>query len=242
MRFERAIVVGASSGMGAELVRRLAAQGTQVAALARREERLQALAAEHPGRVHAFACDVRDFDAAPALFDQIVETLGGLDLIIYASGVMPDIAESEYSWAKDHAILDVNLLGAVAWLNLAGAHFEAQRRGTLVGISSVAGDRGRRGNPVYTASKAGLSTYLEALRNRLNRYGVAVVTIKPGPVRTEMTEGMKLPMIIDAGPAAEAILKAAERGAVESYVPWQWGPIMSIIRAIPSFLFSRTNI
>ncbi|MCB9797580.1 MAG: SDR family NAD(P)-dependent oxidoreductase [Alphaproteobacteria bacterium] len=245
MAFERAMVIGASSGIGAELVRRLAAEGVKVAALARRQDRLDTLAASLSsarGEVRPFAVDVTDLDAAAARFDEVVAALGGLDLVIYAAGVMPEIVESEYNLAKDRQILEVNLLGAVAWLNLAGALFEAQRRGTLVGISSVAGDRGRRGNPVYTASKAGLSAYLEALRNRLSRYGVSVVTIKPGPVRTEMTEGMQLPMIIEAGEAAEAILKHAARGSAQAYVPWQWGPIMAIIRAIPSFIFSRTNI
>ena len=81
----------------------------------------------------------------------------------------------------------VNLLGAMAWMEPVAARFEAARAGTLVGISSIAGVRGRRGNPAYTATKAALTTYLEALRNRCSRYGVNVVTVKPGFVDTAMT-------------------------------------------------------
>ncbi|MCB9766278.1 MAG: SDR family NAD(P)-dependent oxidoreductase [Alphaproteobacteria bacterium] len=241
-RITRAIVVGASSGIGAQLTLKLAAQGATVAALARRADALDALAQQGGGRVAPYPHDVTDFDAAPALFDRVVADLGGLDLLLYVAGVMPDVAESEYSFPKDRQMIEVNLLGAVAWINLAGAHFEAQRSGVICGVSSVAGDRGRRGNPVYTASKAGLTAYLEAMRNRLSRYGVSVVTVKPGPVETPMTEGLSLPFMIPADRAADEILAHIQRGSVSGYVPWIWRPIMMIIRNIPSFLFRRTNI
>jgi len=239
--FRTAIVVGASSGIGACLVKRLAASGTQVAAIARRQELLIGLS-EASDKVHPYVHDVLDYDSAPALFDRITKELGELDLVIYNAGVMPEVEESEYDFEKDRAMIEVNLLGAVRWLDLAGAHMEAKRSGTIVGVSSVAGDRGRRGSPVYTASKGGLTTLLEALRNRLHRYGVQVVTVKPGPVRTPMTEGMTLPFMIDADDAAAGILRLAGKGSREGYVPLIWWPIMTIIRHIPSFLFRRTNI
>lgn len=239
---QRALVIGASSGIGEAITRKLAAQGYTVAALARRASELERLAADGQGRVRAYVGDVTDYDAAPALFDRILAELGGLDLAIYVAGVMPEVEESEYNFDKNRAMIEVNLLGAVRWLDLAGAHFEAQRSGTLCGISSVAGDRGRRGNPVYTASKAGLSAYMEAMRNRLDRYGVQVVTVKPGPVRTPMTEGMKLPFIISADEAAEGTLRIIRKGTGEGYVPAIWAPIMFIIRNLPSALFRRTNV
>ncbi len=243
--FKTAIIVGASAGIGEAIVRKLAAAGVRVAAVARRQEELERVQRSCEGgadRVRIYAHDVCNFDEAPVLFDRIVQDLGGVDLILYNAGVMPRVEESEYNFAKNRQMIEVNLLGAMAWLDPASAYMEARRQGVICGISSVAGDRGRRGNPGYHASKAGLSTYLEALRNRLSRHNVRVITVKPGPVRTSMTEGMKLPLMISAEECADgtiALLRAADN---EGYVPLAWAPIMLLIRHIPSFLFRRTNI
>jgi NAD(P)-dependent dehydrogenase (short-subunit alcohol dehydrogenase family) len=240
--FSTALVVGASSGIGEQLVRQLVASGCTVAAVARREAELARIRGDLGERLYTYAHDVRDFDAAPALFDRIAEDLGGLDLVIYNAGVMPAVEEHEVDFEKDRQMIEVNLLGAMRWLGLAGAHMEARGSGTLCGISSVAGDRGRRANPGYHTSKAALTTYLESLRNRLARYGVSVVTIKPGPVSTDMTAGMKLPLMIPAEVCARQALSHMRSGTVEAYVPLAWWPIMSVIRAVPSFVFRRTNI
>lgn len=240
--FGTAVVVGASSGIGEHLVRQLAAEGTKVAAVARRLDRLEALAAEHPGQVYAYAQDVRAFDTAAGTFDRIVADLGSVDLLLYNAGVMPRVEEGEYNFDKDREMMEVNVLGAMAWINPCAAYMQARGRGTIAGISSVAGDRGRRGNPGYHTSKAALTTYLEAMRNRLARYGVTVVTVKPGPVETPMTAGMKLPLMIPADQAARGILTHVRSGSVEAYVPTVWGPIMTVIRLIPSTIFRRTNI
>ncbi len=242
--FRTAAVIGASVGIGAELVKQLVASGVVVAAVARRLPELEALQAAcgGPDKVKIYVHDVKQFDEAPAVFDRLVAELGGLDCLIYNAGVMPRIEESEYNFAKDREMIEVNLLGAMAWFNPAAAFMEARRAGTLVGISSVAGDRGRRGNPAYHTSKAALTTYLEALRNRLFRYGVHVVTVKPGPVRTAMTEGLKLPLMIDADDAARGTLALARAGTGQGYVPVAWRPIMLAIQHVPSVLFRRTNI
>ncbi len=236
-----AIVVGASSGIGAEIARQLAAGGCRVALVARRETELAKLAAELDALkyVHDVTCG----EEVPALFQQICRDLGELDLIVYAAGIMPRIAEDEYSFELDRRMIEVNVLGAVAWLNEAAQRFGRGGAGTIVGISSVAGDRGRRGMPVYGASKAALNTYLESLRNRVGRFGVDVVTIKPGPVDTPMTQGLsKLPMLISAPEAARQILRAAARRANTAYIPWKWRPIMFVLRHVPSFIFKRMNL
>ena len=243
MRTDRVIVIGASSGIGAGLVKVLAQRGSQVAAVARRRPELEALAEECEGQVTAYVHDVRQLDEVPLLFDEIAAKLGGVDLVVYAAGVMPEIEEGEYNTAKDEQMLRVNLMGAIAWLNLAAARMEQQGKGAIVGISSVAGDRGRRGNPVYTASKAGLNAYLEALRNRVSRYGVNVVTVKPGPVDTPMTAGSPQPLIISTERCVQGILRLVDQDRpVTGYVPRIWGIIMWLIRGVPSFLFRRTNI
>jgi decaprenylphospho-beta-D-erythro-pentofuranosid-2-ulose 2-reductase len=243
----RAIVVGASSGIGAALVRRLCREGYLVAGVARRGELLEGLAAElnRPGeqRFWAFPQDVTDVDSARPVFDRIVATLDGLDVVVYAAGVMPRVREDQFDATIDRNIIEVNVIGAMGWLNLAAERFQAQRGGTIVGIGSVAGDRGRRGNPAYCASKAALHTYMEALRNRLSRYGVSVVTIKPGPVRTPMTEGLdKMPLAIDADKAAEGIFRAIVGRSDVAYIPVQWALIMPIIRSIPSIVFRRMSL
>ncbi len=244
MTFQRAIIVGASSGIGAALAQKLTDQGCHVALVARREAALRTLAdalntSAKAELASVYPHDVEETADVPALFETIVQHLGGLDLIIYASGIMPKIAPGEYSIEKDQQIIAVNLTGAVAWLNAAAQRFEKARSGTIIGISSVAGDRGRYSNTVYGASKAALNAYLESLRNRLGRHGVKVVTIKPGPVKTEMTEGLKMPLMISADQAATEILAAAQEGRRIAYVPSKWKPIMAIVRAIPSPIFQH---
>jgi short-subunit dehydrogenase len=246
--FKHALVIGASSGIGEALARRLAAEGTRVALVGRREPELRRVMGEinsaaGEDRAAAIAHDVRATAEIPELVQGIARVLGGLDLVIYAAGVMPAVAGDEYNTAKDREMIEVNLMGAVAWLNPVAERMANLGRGTIVGIGSVAGDRGRSGNPVYCTSKAALHAYLEALRNRLARVGVKVVTIKPGFIDTAMTRGKDgLFWVISADRAAEIILDKARRGTVTAYVPARWRVVMAIIRSIPSFIFSRLGI
>lgn len=241
MKSRKVIVVGASSGMGRELVRQLAARGDRVAAIARREDRLQELAAEHPNSVLTFVHDVARPDEVAELFPEICRQLGGLDVIIYAAGVMPEVGSTEYSFEKDRAMIDVNLTGAVAWLNAAADRFQNVGRGTIVGIGSVAGERGRSGQPIYNTTKAALKTYLEALRNRLSKQGVRVTTIKPGPTATEMTAHLKQTGMMGAEEAAEKIIRVMDSGK-EKFLKPTHAVIFAIIRNIPSGLFRRLKI
>ena len=246
----RAIVIGASSGIGAALVRRLALQGYRVAALARREEELQkisdAVNANLPeradSRVLIYPHDVTDYAAVPVLFQEIVRDLGGLDLIVYVAAYQPAVSRDEYNFTKDKAMISVNLLGAIAWLNQAAIRFDRARKGHIVGISSIAGDRGRVSGPVYNASKAGLNTFLEALRNRLARRGVTVTTIKPGFVDTKLlANAAKTFWVISPEDAAAQIYLAISRKQGSVYVPKRWMFVGLIIRHIPSVIFKRLN-
>jgi NAD(P)-dependent dehydrogenase (short-subunit alcohol dehydrogenase family) len=239
--YKYAIVVGASSGIGAELVRQLARDGARVAAVARRTDRLQSLAQEFPDRVIPVAHDVTNYDAVPALFQEVTGKLGGLDLVIYAAGVMPEVGAHEYSFEKDRQMIEVNLLGAMAWLDQAAIRFENTKSGTIVGIGSVAGDRGRAGQPAYNTSKAALTTYLEALRNRLSRFGVRVVTIKPGPTATEMTAHLNMKGMMDPAKVAEITLEKSHRTG-EHYVKLVHRVAFAVIRRIPSGIFRKLSI
>jgi len=246
----RAILVGASSGIGQAMARALVARGCTVALAARREERLTAIASDlNSGRerpaARVYVHDVRDTAGVETLFQQMTTDLGGLDLVVYAAGIMPLVQKDEYPTAADIATIEANFSGAVAWLNQAAFRFSRARAGTIVGISSVAGDRGRRGNPVYNATKAALNTYLEALRNRLATRGVTVLTAKPGYVRTELIEDRPIPRFIpvaDPDDAAMQILDAAAAGRRVAYVPPWWRWVMQAVRLVPAALFERLNV
>jgi short-subunit dehydrogenase len=245
--WKRAIIIGASSGIGEAIARRLAASGCKVALVARREERLRALAdsLNTPTFEAArfYSHDVADWDKADELFHNIVRDMEGVDLVLYIAGTMPIVGPTEYDTTKDKSIIDTNLMGAIAWLNAAAKRFERTGGGTIVGIGSPSGDRGRRGNPAYGASKAGLECFLESLRNRLSKHGVSVVTAKPGPVATDMTAELgKLPGMISVDAAAEGILNGARKFGKTFYVPWKFGPIMAVICAIPSAIFRKMKI
>jgi short-subunit dehydrogenase len=242
-KLSKVVIVGASSGMGEAMARQLAQAGADVAIVARRESELTRLASEYPGKLRPYVHDVGNVDEVPALFERIERDLGPVDGLIYAAGVMPKIEEGEYAFEKDRAMVTVNLLGAMAWMNQAAARFEAARAGTILGISSIAGERGRRGNPAYCTTKAALTTYLESLRNRCSRYGVNVVTIKPGFVDTAMTRGMKgLFWLISAEKAAQTSLALARKGSSASaFVPSRWALVALIVRSLPSFIFRKLN-
>jgi decaprenylphospho-beta-D-erythro-pentofuranosid-2-ulose 2-reductase len=243
----RGLIIGASSGMGAALARRLGREGYTLALVARRKALLTSLCAEinknsRETRALAYVHDVSDYDAAPDLLRRIIADLGGLDLVIYAAGVNCPPGSDEYNFDNDRQMLEINLVGAFAWLNPIASMFHSVKRGQIVGISSVAGDRGRLANPGYNTSKAGLTTYLEALRNRLSRHDVNVLTVKPGFVQTDMLKAAQKVMFpITAEKAADDIWVAMRARKQQIYTPWFWNWIMFAIRNIPSVLFRRMS-
>lgn len=241
MNFRTAIVVGGSSGLGKEIVCELAERGVKVAAVGRSIDSLNELAKLHEGKILPYQHDVRAFSATPELFMQICADLGGLDLIVYAAGVMPAIGPNEFSTDKDLDMIATNFSGCVAWLNEAAMRFQGVGAGSIVGIGSVAGDRGRAGQPVYNATKSALASYLEALRNRLHRHGVKVVTIKPGPLKTPMTAHLDQSKMMDARAAAQKVIKLASKPG-EHYLSPVHRVIFAIIRLVPGPIFRRLKI
>ncbi|MBS1703422.1 MAG: SDR family NAD(P)-dependent oxidoreductase [Armatimonadetes bacterium] len=240
MKYKTAIVIGASSGIGREIVRILAQQGVKVAAVARRRALLDELANEFPNQVLAFEHDVLNTGEVPELFLDMTKQLNGLDLFVYCSGVMPEISPTEFNFEKDKSMADVNMVGAIAWCNQAAERFMNTKHGYLVGIGSVAGDRGRQLQPVYNASKAFLHTYLEALRNRLSRYGVVVSTIKPGPVETDLARHMTMSKMPVRTAAEICVSKFDKNG--EHYLKLFHRLAFYIIKRIPSPIFRKLKI
>src|SRR5215831_490101 len=243
-----ALILGASGGIGSALARELARQGYRLALVARNEVALVALTneinGEHamPPQARSYVCDARVLDDAPVLLQRLTEEMGGpLRLIAYVAGIMPSGKAGAWTFEEERAMVETNLLGAMRWLDLAAERFSRAGEGVIVGISSVAGDRGRRGNSAYMASKAGLSTYLESLRYRLRGTGVRVVTIKPGYVATPMTADLKLPQALTITPerVAKRISRVAKKSSGVVYVPGYWAPIMWGIRQLPAAAIAR---
>ncbi len=245
----RGIIIGASAGLGAALARRLAREGYSLALVARREDKLEALCDEinqtyGPGRAYAYGHDVAECEKVPDLLRKMVANLGGLDLVIFCAGVnYPPGGIDKYNFNNDRKMIETNLIGAMAWLTPIAELFQSAKAGQIVGIGSVAGDRGRVGNPGYNTSKAGLATYLEALRNRLTRSGVNVLTVKPGFIQTDMLKAAQggTPFVIPPEKAADDIWKAMQKRRQVIYTPSLWRWIMLAIRHTPSFIFRRLS-
>lgn len=238
------LIVGATSSIAEAVAREFARRGDALLLVARDERRLQATAADlnirGASRTELFVLDARRMDAYPSLVEAAFQRVGGIDVALIAYGTLSDQTTCELTPGM---LTEEFMLNAVSIMELCLAlalRFEQQRRGVLAVISSVAGDRGRRSNYVYGAAKAALSTFLSGLRQRLNRSGVAVVTIKPGFVDTAMTAEFKKNALW-ASPAAVArdIVRAIDRGTPVLYTPWFWRPIMWVINSVPEFIFRR---
>lgn len=245
----RGIIIGASDGIGAALARKLAKEGYTLALIARRKDKLAALCAEinssvvNETRALAYVHDVSNYNEAPALLRKIIADLGGLDLVVFMAGVNFPPGLNNYNFEGDRKMIEVNVIGAMAWLNPVAEMFQNAKAGQIVGIGSVAGDRGRIGNPGYNTSKAALTTYLEALRNRLTRHGVNVLTVKPGFVKTEMLKAAQgaTPFAIPPEKAVDDIYKAMQKRKQLIYTASIWRWIMLIIQHVPSFIFRRMS-
>jgi decaprenylphospho-beta-D-erythro-pentofuranosid-2-ulose 2-reductase len=246
---KKAILVGASGGIGTALARRLAKEGYVLALLDRREDLLNTLCdeinqAQGETRAIPYIHNVTMYDQVPEFFRKIVADLGGLDLFVYVAGVIYFPAMDEFNFAEDYKMIEVNLLGAMAWMSVVAPVFQSIRGGQLVGVSSVAGDRGRVSNPGYNTSKAGFTCYLEALRNRLTRHGVNVITIKPGMVKTDMLNLPNAPkpmLAVAPEQAADSIFKAIQKRKQVAYVAGIWRWVMLVLTHIPSIIFRRLS-
>lgn len=236
-----AVIVGASSGIGREIARQLAASGTKVCAVARRQAELDSLASEFPDHIRPLVHDVTHIDEAESALQQACDLAGGLDLLVFCSGVMPSVEFHEYSTVKDIRSIEVNVAGMVAWMNAAAKRMEATRHGRLVCIGSRAGARGLGSMPAYSAAKAFQHTFMEAIRNRIARHGVSVVTIMPGPTATEMTKHLPQKGMMDVKLAAQKIIALSGRTG-SYYLKPSHRVIVAILKAFPSFLLRRLKV
>lgn len=238
----RVFITGASSGIGESLARHYASADSALGLAARREDRLQRLCKSLPGRSRAYALDVTDIAALKNAADDFIARFGLPDIVIANAGVSvgtagADIADS----AKLARMLNTNVVGMAASLAAFAPAMKKAGRGTLVGISSVAGFRGLPGSGAYSASKAAATSWLESMRVELAASGVAVVTICPGFVDTPLTRVNKyrMPFLLSAEEAAPRIARAIAGKRRLAVVPWQMAIVGRCLRVLPGWAFDR---
>ena len=241
------LVLGATSGIAEATCRIWAAQGASLFLVARNPEKLAAVAADLKVRgasyVDTAVADLDDTDKHPELLAHAVNSLTGMDIAYLTHGILGDQTEAERDFNTAAQIIYTNFMAPVSLLTWLGNFCVQRHAGTLAVISSVAGDRGRKSNYLYGSSKAGLSAFLGGLRNRVDREGVTVLNIKPGPTKTAMTAGMpKSDKFADVDSVAESIVSAIDKRKDVLYVPFQWQPIMFIIRNIPERIFKKLDL
>jgi short-subunit dehydrogenase len=241
------LVLGATSGIAEATCRIWATQGASLFLVARNPQKLAAVAADLRTRgasyVGTAVADLDDTDHHPELLAHAVNSLTGMDIAYLAHGILGEQADAEQDFNAAAQIIYTNFMAPVSLLTWL-ANFCIQRHaGTLAVISSVAGDRGRKSNYLYGSSKAGLSAFLAGLRNRVDREGVHVLTIKPGPTRTAMTATMpNSEKFADVDSVAESIASAIDKRKDVLYVPFQWRAIMFVVRNIPERIFKKLNL
>jgi decaprenylphospho-beta-D-erythro-pentofuranosid-2-ulose 2-reductase len=243
------VILGATSTVAREIARRCAADGFDLVLAAVEEDQLDEIAQDLRVRseveVATLPFDATAFDTHPAFFEECGTALGRLPGgVILCFGYMAEQERAQSDWATSKLTIDINFTGAVSILNLFADAYEQRRSGFIAAISSAAGDRGRQSNYLYGCAKAGLTRYLEGLRNRLYHSNVQVTTVKPGFMDTKMTRGLSLPKPLVASPevAADAIWTAIKRGQDEVYVLWFWRFIMLLVRHVPETLFKRLKM
>lgn len=239
------LILGATSDMARAVARAFAARGCAIQLAARDTAALEGDRADLETR-YGVAVSLHRFDALQVEGHAgFVAALPELPQVaVSAIGLMGAQEENAADMSRAALVMRANFEGPATILGALANAMEARGAGTLVGISSVAGERGRASNYVYGSAKAGFTAYLSGLRNRLAGRGVHVVTVLPGFVATKMTEGLDLPARLVAQPeeVAQAILAAVERGQEVIYVRRIWRLIMAIIRAIPETIFKKTSI
>lgn len=244
---QKILIIGATSAIAEATARIWAARGAALFLVGRNVGRLEAVASDLRVRgaaaVTAFAMDACDTAAHAAMLEAAECALGGLDVALIAHGSLPDQKACEASVELTLKEIDTNALSVIALATRLAETLEKQGSGTLVVISSVAGDRGRQSNYVYGAAKGMVSLFMQGLRNRLVRKGVRVITIKPGFVDTPMTAAFpKGALWAKPDAIARGIVRAIDRGADEVYLPGFWRLIMFVIRHIPERVFRKMSL
>jgi short-subunit dehydrogenase len=242
------LILGATSGIAEAFSRKALEKGYGVILASRNPDRLERVARDLEVRFGKDSIPRMEFDSLKpdthaAFIEELEKRFPRIDGVLIACGIMPDQETCLEEFNQCREMMECNYVGLVSIMNRLAAFFERRNPGFISCITSVAGDRGRASNFLYGSTKAALDVYLGGLRNRLFKKGILVQTVKPGPVKTRMTEGMEdLPLMVPPERAAGDILLALERGRDVVYTPGIWKLIMAVIRAIPEGIFKRLSL
>jgi short-subunit dehydrogenase len=240
-------LTGASAGIGEAMARAFAKRGYSLALTARRVDRLETLATELRGagspKVFVHALDVTDYESVPRVMAAAAETLGGLDIVVANSGIGGPAPVGRGAFEQARRVIETNLLGAMATVDAAVELFYRQGRGHIVGVTSVAAVRGLPMQGAYSASKSGLSRYLQGVRAEVGSNPIYVTELAPGFIDTEINRNMKSrPFVVSAAKGAETMVKLIESRTGFAYVPrMPWTPLAQLLKVLPSRLLTLTR-
>ncbi len=239
------LIIGAKSDIAKATAREYAKNGYDLYLAARNVEELeefkQDIITRTQKEVKLVELDILDYKSHQSFYDNLDEKPLG---VVSAVGYLGDQEKAQSDFEEAQKIIDTNYTGVVSLFNIIADNFEKRKSGFIVGISSVAGDRGRKSNYIYGSAKAALTAYLSGLRNRLYDAQVHVLTVKPGFVATKMTAELDLPEKLTAQPeeVAQDIFKAQQKGKDVLYTKWIWKWVMLIIKLIPEWKFKGMSI
>jgi decaprenylphospho-beta-D-erythro-pentofuranosid-2-ulose 2-reductase len=241
------VILGATRGMGRALARRMAERGDRLFLLGRHAEDLHASARDLElrgagGAVGTASCDLAEPESFEPALAQAAEALGDIDAVVVTAGAFATQDRLEGDRDLTRAVTTINFTNTVLFCETVKERLLAQGGGTLCVFSSVAGERGRKPVIIYGASKAGLSRYLEGLDHKHRGDGLRVVTVKPGFVKTGMTDGLDPPPFAgEPDEVAALVLRAIDRGAPVVYAPRPWRYVMAVIRHLPRAVMRRVG-
>lgn len=237
------VIIGATSAIAHGVARLYAERGITFFLVGRNEEHLRAMASDLVARgakgANVYIADLRMRDVHADIVRQSLADLGTVDVVFIAHGTMPD--QRELNTDVD-ATLDCFMTNAVSIVSISHRYataLEAQGSGSLVVLSSVAGERGRQSNYTYGSAKAAVTAYYSGLRARLAPKGVHVLTVKPGPVDTPMTSGLAMPLKATVGVVASDIARGIDKRVNVLYTPGVWRLVMAVVRALPESIFMK---
>lgn len=239
------LILGGNSDVGKSIARDFSRLGSNIILTSRKEGQLDSFKSDLEIR-NEINCDIELFDVVDfKSHSSFYERLAAKpDVVITCIGYLDNQEDSQNDFEESLLSIQSNFTGLVSILNIVSNDFENRKKGVIVGISSVAGDRGRGSNYIYGSSKSGYTSYLSGLRNRLNKSGVSVITVKPGFIKSKMTGHLDLPKILTATPKeiSSDIINSIKKKKSIVYTKWFWKWIMLIIKFIPESIFKKLKL
>ncbi|MEY2718886.1 MAG: hypothetical protein RLZZ273_252 [Bacteroidota bacterium] len=246
MQSKSIAIIGATSAIAHGVAKLYATSNSRFALVARNAQNLEVVASDLRSRgashVSTLLADLKDVTRHDEIVRYAMADLGRVDIVILAHGLLKDQTEIDHDAEATLDIFEVNATSMISLAHRFGCALEKQGSGSLVGLSSVAGERGRRAIYAYGAAKSAVTEFLSGMRGRYLPLGINVLTVKPGPVDTPMTAGRTLPLMASVDTVAKDIVKAIEQRKHVLYTPGIWRVIMAMMRAIPEALFQKMKI